>query len=95
MNKIQQVGKTVYCLNDQGINYWSFFVDSGRTEEGKRTPEAVLRKVATKMAAVDDLYEALESAEKTLQCLVEEYPGHLKELHTVKAALAKARGDTQ
>jgi hypothetical protein len=92
MNKIQQVGKTVYCLNDQGINYWSFFVDSGRTEEGKRTPEAVLRKVATKMAAVDDLYEALQESNRHL---VGEFGIKHPLVRANRDALAKANGATQ
>ena len=49
---------------------------------------------ANLIAAVPDMYEALIVAEKILGYLVEEYPGYAKDLHQVRAAVAKARGES-
>ena len=49
---------------------------------------------ANLIAAAPDMYEALRVAEKILGYLVEEYPGYAKDFHQVKAAAAKARGES-
>jgi hypothetical protein len=95
MSNIAKEGSTVYELDFDGVNKWSFLVQPGYGLDGHWQPQSVIDKVVNKMAAVDDLIEALEISANILQLLVQEYPGHLKELHTVKAALAKARGYTQ
>jgi hypothetical protein len=93
MSEIMREGNTVYELDPDGVNKWYFSIQPGTGLDGHRQPITVIEKVATKMAAVDDLIQALEISEGVLQSLVEEYPGHLKELHTVQAALAKAEGE--
>jgi hypothetical protein len=47
------------------------------------------------IASAPKMYEALEDVEKVLQYLVEEYPGHLKDLRKVQSALSQARGESQ
>lgn len=70
------------CFPQIEDNPYSVFVDA----------KVAIESLQARVAAVDDLYEALEISAGILQSLVEEYPGHLKELHTVKTALAKAKG---
>jgi hypothetical protein len=97
MNKIQKIGQTVYCLNDHGVNNWFFVVESGMTEEGKKTLPSVLKKVATKMAAVDELYEANEWLLNRVELLLAGTP--VKDMDECisysKKALLKANGATQ
>jgi hypothetical protein len=47
------------------------------------------------IASAPIMYEALEDVEKVLQYIVEEYPGHLKDLRNVQRALSIARGEAQ
>ena len=55
---IQRNGNTVFELNSDGVNLWSFHVQPGRVGKN-RTPDSMLEEVATKVSAVEDLYKSL------------------------------------
>jgi hypothetical protein len=99
MNKILRSGATVYCLNDHGVDTWRFFVEAGMTEEGRKTFPSVVKKVATKMAAVDDLYAALEEIYSRLESSTNDDLGMIDGstmqylMDIADVAMAKARGE--
>ena len=92
-------GRTVYALNEDGINRFSAGV------QNPHTPEAELIAVATLMQSAPDMQEALEAAQKDLNDLSDFYVGHRGHnpsfaaritltRRKVHAALAKAEGQS-
>ena len=86
MSKILRDGATVYQLDPDGVNKWSFTVQPGYGLDGHRQPAFVVEKVAIKMAAVDDLFEVLAG-------IVDAFDGD-PGFGLAKNVLAKARGES-
>lgn len=80
----QQDGLTVYALNEQGVNDFSFHVQgNGRSGYDPKK----LTKVASMALAAPDMYRAL------LDCIAEcEQFMPIEVLHNAQEALAKADG---
>ena len=83
-------GTFVYQINAEGSNKWFFGIQPGLDDNNNRTSDEELASVAAKMAAVDDLCEALELCVDSL-----EYHGRYSLVDKALAALAKARGEQQ
>jgi hypothetical protein len=100
MTNIEKEGNTIYELDPDGVNKWSFIVQPGCGLDGHMQPQSVIDKVVNKMASVDDLYRALESISFRLQMDIDD--GSRPDqwtmeslVKTASSAMSKARGDTQ
>lgn len=91
-------GRTVYALNEQGVNRFSFHIQGGfvwqtRTS-GERTTDSELDAVTQLASAAPDLLAACQAALATHSCENSE-PGlpTLQEVYDLlRAAIAKAEG---
>lgn len=63
---------TVYALNPEGHNLWSFNVQTAVTRGGVRTPDDVLEGVAVMAAAAPSMYEALKAQTAAIKSLMDE-----------------------
>jgi hypothetical protein len=100
MSNIAKEGSKIYELDPDGVNKWSFLVQPGYGLDGHWQPQSVVDKVVNKMAAVDDLYRALESIASRLQMDIDD--GSRPDqwtmeslVKTASSAMSKANGDTQ
>jgi hypothetical protein len=100
MSDIARANNTLYELDPDGVNKWYFTIQPGCGLDGHMQPESVIEKVVNKMAAVDDLYEALKSISFRLQMDIDD--GSRPDqwtmeslVKTASSAMSKANGDTQ
>jgi hypothetical protein len=100
MSNIAREDSTVYELDPDGVNKWYFTIQRGCGLDGHMQPASVIEKVATKMAAIDDLYDALKSISFRLQMDIDD--GSRPDqwtmeslVKTASSAMSKANGDTQ
>jgi hypothetical protein len=100
MSNIAREDSTVYKLDPDGVNKWYFTIQRGCGLDGHMQPASVIEKVATKMAAIDDLYDALKSISFRLQMDIDD--GSRPDqwtmeslVKTASSAMSKANGDTQ
>jgi hypothetical protein len=100
MSDIAREDNTLYELDPDGVNKWYFTIQRGCGLDGHMQPASVIEKVATKMAAIDDLYDALKSISSRLQMDIDD--GSRPDqwameslVKTASSAMSKANGDTQ
>lgn len=84
MTEAMRDGFTVYELDEDGVNRWSFHVQPGTGLDGKRQPDSVIERVAEKAHLAYNNYDRLREA-------LEELAGwaHPDVTHNARALLAE------